>query len=328
MKKYLGLMVFIVTIFILFGCTINSYPDKVVYFTDKNAHIYAYNLKTQKKIVIAEGFGVKISHKKDRFMYSNIEMQQNGTLTASSGIYIYDINTKKSFSIFPLKPDDDPIVILNWSPDDRYIVLEGGETNNGFLVLDSITGKQIAHNEMHEEEFAWLNNDEIVFTETQRDIHQDEHMVGNPRGVTIMNVTLNQKHVFKEASKTVSYYYQELTPDNKIIFSSRKLVAVDDREWGVYQTTYWLMDDKGVVLKELPNYQPIEGNHQDALAENIKSKLPKPYDKYAEMYIRPLSGNWVILTGNNRNNYYEFFIMNKTNPNSLLKFGEGWSIDW
>lgn len=316
---------------VLTGCVINQYPDITVYFDDTNTDsIYAYNLKTQEKKLLVHGFGVQMSHKKDRLLYSDIEMQANFILTASSGIYTCDLTTQKSFPISPLKPDDDPIMILNWSPDDKYIVLVGGETDNGFSVLDSITGKEIAHAGMHEMEFAWLNADEAIFSERQDNVYQGRHSYGAPYGITIMNVTNNQKRILKEASDTASYYFQELTTDNKIVLSSISFIAItNDKGQIEYPITYWLMDSIGTVLKELPDYQPVYLQERNGnLPQSIKKKLPKPYDKYAEMYIKPLSGNWVILTGRNKNPSWEFFLMDKTNPHSLRKIGEGSSILW
>lgn len=335
MKKYLGLMIFVITIFVLSGCMINSYPDKVVYFDDKNTHsIYAYNLKTQEKKKLAQGGGIYLSHKKDRLVYIVEKETPPISEMAFNHFYFYSYNltTGENKRLYSPIEGDDPTWIMGWSPDDSYIIIGSAiDRGRNIIIIDSNTGNKVTDFWTYLGEIGWLNPIEIIFTDYQNITTPNIDMpttssINYRRGIAAINLKSNTKRIIKQTTlMDENYHFQALTNQNQIIISSSSIFTEDEENRKI---TYYTIDHNGNILNEVKNYKPIEENHQDALAENIKSQLPKPYDKYADMYIRRLSGNWVILIGSNRNPGWEFFIMDKTNPKSLLKFGEGWSIDW
>lgn len=146
-------------------------------------------------------------------------------------------------------------------------------------------------------------------------------------GIAIITISSNQKKILKQATLTDDYWLIKYEPD-KILFSSASINP--NETWGIAKErkTYWIMDNNGDVIEEVKDYQPPDYSNGNKFSNEIKSILPEPYSKYNSIYAATLINNWVIIYANNGNQYNELFIMDKTNPNSLRKIGDGYSIAW
>lgn len=306
-----------------------AYPDTTIYYDD-GKYIYTYNPKTQERKQLTSGVGIQLSHKKDRFSYTFYKYDPEfASSSKKQGFYIYNLNTGEDKFFYPAE-ENEPIGILEWSPDDSYIVTDSGTgVVRAQSIIDTQTTKRLLSIEVLDK-FSWYNPHTIIMSEKQEVSQKGMRPVeaAGAYGIVMIDISINTKKVLKHATPIDNYYSLKVIGENKILYESVSIPST--KEWGHSddeKEAYWIMDENGKILEELKNYEQTY-NHEDKLSKEVKTMLPEPYNKYDSIYARPVINNWVILFADNHYKYMEFFIMDKTNPHSLRKIGDGNSITW
>lgn len=305
-----------------------EYPDTTIYYDD-GKYIYAYNPRTQEKKQLTIGMNIHLSHKQDRFVYgfytNHLELV---TSSKTIGFYTYDLKTGESKLLYQLE-EDEPTSVKEWSKDDKYIILiAGGDVEVGYLIFDGQTNQPVVQFGTHEHSIEWLNDHEIIFTDLEQ---YPRPYMGSALGIAIINLLTKEKRIIKHATETENYYFLQ-TSNNKIIFSKTIFSTVNSNEFDNSKTTYWTMNIDGSNPEEIQEYKKSEYINTKLSEESkqIQVSLPEMHYNY---FIMPSSiidkGNWTIfMLQPNSYAYQELFIMDKTNPHSLRKIGEGHSIVW
>lgn len=150
----------------------------------------------------------------------------------------------------------------SWSPDDEYLVIDKGTSSvRAKVVFDILTKEKVAYflalgRFGNNHGIFWLSNKEIIFNEPQYTPPNYRPWGGGEGvGISIINITTEEKKVLKEATSLKDYNILELKEVNgniQIKFSLTEVLSPDD--WGdgsKLVTTYWLMNQKGEIIEQI-----------------------------------------------------------------------------
>lgn len=307
-----------------------EYPDVTIYYDD-GKYIYSYNPKTQVKKQLTSGWEIHLSHKKDRFAFQFGKSEPEFASTSrAEGFYTYTIATGEE-KLVSAAAAGEPIYFQEWSPNDSYIVIDSGTSNlRGQDILDSITGQDVI-NLLVPDGVTWYSSHELIFTEIQKVNQKGQRPVEIPGafGVVLIDINTKAKTDLKHATPFDNYSFIKIINKDEIVIASTSIPH--DKEWGNTDdevTIYLVIDKAGKVLREMKDFE-YENLELTKKIKQIQDSLPSPYNTY-KLYPYGLAekGNWVVFQLYSNYKYPEFFIMDKTNPRSLRKIGDGVSIVW
>lgn len=301
-----------------------EYPDTNIYYVYDGA-IYQHNVKTKiKKELVKSWTGPYLSHDKTKFIYT--AGKNNCTL-----FYLYTIKTGENKLVYTTKPMqiEAEFNFDGWSPDNKYIIISSGEGEVSSMTLVEVaTGKVVTEFETFGQSY-WINSQEILTNDIQDNIDfPRSNANGTPaHGIAILNIETKQKKIIKQATPTEDYLC--MVDDNNQILVKQSIYKLETVEHQTKITDtkeiYFVMNKEGNQIKQIP-YDPweSESNNYIILKNELKELLPLPYKNYKDIQVQSLpNSNWVVLILNNNYEVNEFFIMDKTNPHSLSKIGDG-----
>lgn len=304
-----------------------DYPDSPIFY-EYDDQVWQFNLKSEVKKKIANGIRPVISPDKTKiaYTYQGSNKYFKPSEVNLTGIHLFDIATGKD-KLLKHYDKDYPVWQTSWSPDGKYLVIDTGTSPvRDKTVIDSNNGKEILSFTTYSNSYAWINDNEIVFSDLQ-DITEPRPYGGGGEGTGIAIINLNgQKRVLKTATDKKDYSFIQLV-DDKIYFS---LTTVESSEGWIDESkqtiSYWTMDKFGNNLIQV---EKIEG-----LGEKIKKLLPSPYNEYKSLwYATSLTNNkdWTVFILNKESKTTledEIFIMDINNPESIKKIGNGTWPTW
>jgi len=300
-----------------------DYPASSIFY-EYDDQVWQVNPKSGVKNKITNGIRASISPDKTKIAYTykgdnKYFKQSEANLT---GIHIFDISTGKD-KLLKHYDKDYPVWEAVWSPDGKYLVVDTGTSVvRGKTVIDSNTGKQIISFSTYN--YAWINDNEIVFSDIQDVTEPRPYEGGQGIGIAIINLN-GQKRVLKTATDKKDYRFIRLV-DDKIYFV---LITVKSSEgWtnGANQTmSYFTMDKFGNNLIQVEKIESLE--------DKITKLLPSSYNEYKYLRYANLLTNtdWVIFVLNKKGETPledEIFIMNINKPESIKKIGDGTWPSW
>ena len=303
-----------------------DYPDSPIFY-DYDDQIWQFNPKSEVKNKIANGIRAVISPDKTKiaYTYQGSNKYFKPSEVNLTGIHIFDIATGKD-KLLKHYDKDYPIWQTSWSPDGKYLVIDSGTSPiRDKTVIDSNNGKEILSFTTYGGTYAWINDNEIVFSDLQDLTEPRPYVEGEGTGIAVINLN-GQKRVLKTATDKKDYSFIQLV-DDKICFS---LTTVESSEGWIDESkqtiSYWTMDKFGNNLIQVEKIESLE--------EKIKKLLPSPYNEYKSLwYATSLSNNkdWVVFVLNKESKTTledEIFIININNPESIKKIGNGTWPSW
>lgn len=311
-----------------------EYPD-VTFYYDNDKDIFSYNPKTQERQKIIAGSSPLLSHDKTMFAYG-VEGAQATASYSVMDIYLYDIKTKKAKFIFANDPNFFPWMYYQtkWSANDRYLALQQDDeaaicpVKVYDVIQDKIIQKFVSY-----DDYLWISNKEILINDLEADIKPTRSTsTGSPHGIAVINLETGEKKILKQATPTEDYSF--MVDDEKQIIMTKTVWELEEKDKKAYlgnitSVTYYVIDKDGKILKETTDPYPKSRSNYDKLQAQIQGLLSSQSMSYKYAIPYYLDNSWVVLSL--RNDYQhnaEFFIMDKTNPHSLRKIGDGNSITW
>jgi len=303
-----------------------DYPDSPIFY-DYDDQVWQFNPKSEVKNKIANGIRAVISPDKTKiaYTYQGWNKYFKPSEVNLTGIHIFDIATGKD-KLLKHYDKNYPVWQTSWSPDGKYLVVDTGTSSvRGKTVIDSNTGKEILSFTTYGDSYAWINDNEIVFSDLQDITEPRPYGGGEGTGIAIINLN-GQKRVLKTATDKKDYSFIQLV-DDKIYFS---LTTVESSEGWIDETnqtiSYWTMDKFGNNLIQVEKIESLE--------EKIKKLLPSPYNEYKSLWhATSLTNNkdWTVFVLNKTGKTQledEIFIMDINNPESIKKIGNGTWPSW
>lgn len=303
-----------------------DYPDSPIFY-EYDGQVWQFNPKSEVKNKIADGIHPVISPDKTKiaYIYPGWNKYFNPSEANLTGIHIFDIATGKD-KLLKHYDKDAPVGHFSWSPDGKYLVVDTGTSPTRLkTVIDSNTGKEILSFKTYDDSYAWINDNEIVFSDLQDITEPRPYGDGKGTGIAIINLN-GQKRVLKTATDKKDYSFIQLV-DDKIYFS---LTTVESSEGWIDETkqiiSYWTMDKFGNNLIQVEKIESLE--------EKIKKLLPSPYNEYKSLsHATSLTNNkdWTVFVLNKTGKTQledEIFIMDINNPESIKKIGNGTWPSW
>lgn len=303
-----------------------DYPDSLIFY-DYDDQVWQYNPKSEIKKQIANGIRATVSPDKTKiaYTYQGWNKYFESSEANLTGIHIFNIATGKN-KLLKYYDKDYPVWETSWSPDGKYLVVDTGTSPvRGKTVIDSNTGKEILSLTTYGNTYAWINDNEIVFSDLQVITEPRPYGGGEGTGIAIINLN-GQKRVLKTATDKKDYNFIQLI-DDKIYFSLRTVESSEGWLDETNQTiSYWTMDKFGSNLNQVEKIESLE--------EKIKKLLPSPYNEYKSLWHATLlsdNKDWTVFVLNKASKTQledEIFIMDINNPKSIKKIGNGTWPSW
>ncbi|MFH1426872.1 MAG: hypothetical protein ABIG66_05605 [Candidatus Kerfeldbacteria bacterium] len=247
------------------------------------------------------------------------------------GVYLYDIQTREKKLLRSYEAEDgifsfyEAVCSVSWSPDGMHLVVDSGTSPyRRKIVLDIETGDEVITFNTYTYSFAWLNNNEIVFSPFQDTEEPRPYEPDQGTGVAVIDLQGNT-HILRSASVTEGYHVMEVR-DGRIYF--RMDTVESNEQWGAegqMVQTLKAMDADGGNEDIVKNY--------DSLRDLVRGKLPEMYQK---MHIYDVdqsnnSGEWFsfVLNENGTTRLEDqVFVMNMEDPSVLLNLGDATHPAW
>lgn len=239
----------------------SNYPDDYIFYTH-DGQIWQFDSKTNTEKKIADSGSAVFSPNKTKVAYivdtsSDYSKDLNNNL---SGVYVFDTTINKGKLIWQKYYNKYPIIPseVSWSLDGKYLVADVGTSPiRTKIVIDSENGQEIISFITYSRSYAWLNNNEITFSDIQEISEMRPYGDGRGSGVAVIDLN-NQKRVLKTATTKEGYEFIQVLDGGKIYFSLTEVDSNDD--WGdrKKQTiSYWTMDKFGNNLNQVDKIEDL-----------------------------------------------------------------------
>ena len=143
--------------------------------------------------------------------------------------------------------------IESHSPDNKYLLVDCGTSPiRSMYIFDARTKKEMATFTRCGSNYAWLNNEEVIFSEAQKVAPIRPYGGGEGCGISLINVKDDEKKVLQEATALKDYNVIKILEDDNIHFCLREVNSPEDwADQKKVQFTYWIMDKNGNIIKEI-----------------------------------------------------------------------------
>ncbi|MCA9378872.1 hypothetical protein KC640_00440 [Candidatus Dojkabacteria bacterium] len=251
----------------------NFDPDLEIFYQDSKNIYKSRGFSVNEKVIPLEG---TISSSTNKFAYRVITENSH---QPNPFVYILDINNNLVLDQIPVNSSLD-LRVLNWSPDDRYIVLREAAHYVGGLVLHIID-----YNKKQEMDsfyvlndyVTWISNTEFLFFDPYSGCPTHHANTSKCRelspALSLYNAQNGRSRILRELGQGQNTMhevtYQE-SREGKIIY----IVRTYNKENGVADFSEWndVYYQYDLNAGELQNI-----SRTDLLIEQVSNALPQPY---------------------------------------------------
>lgn len=239
--RYLFSIILLFIILLSLQVVAKATPNEIEYtdinIQEINGIIYSFNIKNKEKTELVHGHTPLLSHNKTKFIYFSYfrsELPPNASLTYE----LYNLQTQTNQVLFE-DDNEDPFGYQQWSPDDKYIVFDNGtDVVRRKTVFNIDLNKFVVDFLTTMERYAWLNENEIIFTD-----------VDNDYSISTINLQTGKTNILIQSSEQ-QHYLLENIDKNKINFIS--FIPNNSKS-----AILWISDLNGknkYKVKEIPDY--------------------------------------------------------------------------
>lgn len=223
-------------------------PKTKVYF-NQNSDLKSLDLSTgEVKTLIDLGVGwtIRLSNSKDKISYTNnTDYSYEDKEDINMMAYVYDLKQKQSTLIH--SGHGYQYTEADWSPDDKYILIdEGTGPYRAKTLVDVATKNKIIEFGSSGHRILWVNDHEFIFT-ASTDMLDFQYLDdgGCPCDIVSYDIRTQKKIKIKQADSKTSYRSLGLTNDGKIVFEKAFYKDGVSRNLEDASRTSWIQNSDG-----------------------------------------------------------------------------------